>query len=101
MQNLFLISFDPCDTAPDRIRLMAAGCNITPEEIIKRAIGQYLGGYNLNSISENFEADSLAEFFEKAGLLKKSNPYYSKSESLSLSVSLSGADQAINSDDGF
>ena len=43
----FLIRFNDYETMPERIESRAAECGITPEQLICRAITQYMGGYGL------------------------------------------------------
>lgn len=66
----FLIRFNEYETMPERIESRAAECGITPEQLICRAITQYMGDYGLTPLSEGFEAKSLYDLFEARGILK-------------------------------
>ena len=65
----FLIRFNDYETMPERIESRAAECGITPEQLICRAITQYMGGYGLKLLPGR-EAKSLYDLFEAHGILK-------------------------------
>ena len=66
----YLIRYQSDESMPERIDTRAAECDITPEQLIQRAITQYMGDYGLKALPEGFEAGSLRELFEAKGLMK-------------------------------
>lgn len=69
----YVIRFRADETMPDRIDAKAAECDITPEQLIHRAITQYMGDYGLKPLPQGLEPESLRELFEANGLLKPSH----------------------------
>ena len=66
----YVIRFSDDATMPERIEARATECEITPEQLINRAITQYMGDYGLKPLPEGYEANSLRDLFEAKGLLK-------------------------------
>ena len=66
----FFIRFNDYETMPERIESRAAECGVTPEQLICRAITQYMGEYGLKSLPGGFEAKSMHDLFEAKGLVK-------------------------------
>ena len=66
----FFIRFNDYETMPERIESRAAECGVTPEQLICRAITQYMGEYGLKSLPGGFEAKSMHDLFESKGLVK-------------------------------
>lgn len=66
----FVIEYSDDQTMPDRLRARAAEWNISPEDLIHRAIIAFMGDYGLPPLTGDIKAQSLRELFEIAGVLK-------------------------------
>lgn len=64
------IEFDDDDTTPDRIAAIARDNGISSEQLVQRAIAQYLGEFGLKPLSEGSKPQSLQALFEETGVLK-------------------------------
>ncbi len=64
------ITFSDDDTLPDRLRKMANLHQTTPQDIIERALVEYLGEFALNPIPEGYRPKNLLELVRARGLLR-------------------------------
>lgn len=64
------IEFQDNETTPDRIAALAQEHGISPEDLIKRAINDYLGDYGLKDPPEGFRPKTLTELFIATGVYK-------------------------------
>lgn len=67
------IEYQDNDATPDHIAALAKENGTTPEDLVKRAINEYLGVYGLKELPENFRPQTLNELFGAAGLTKPEN----------------------------
>lgn len=67
------IDFNDNDTTPERIAAMASDYGLTSEQLVKRAIAEFLGEYGLKEPPEDFAPQNLRELFTEVGLMKKPN----------------------------
>lgn len=66
----FEINYRDDETTPDHIEQIATEHGITPEQLIRRAITQFLKGYGLQDFPEDQTPQSLGDLFEGTGVTK-------------------------------
>lgn len=71
--RLIQLAFDDHDTMPEQINVLAAKCEITPDQLVKRAIAQYLNEHlPLSELPKDAEPpQNLRELFIAHGLTKQ------------------------------
>ena len=65
------IDFDDDDTTYEAITAMANGLGISSEQLVKRAVAQYVGEYGLEPPPEDFKPETLRDLFAGHGLIKR------------------------------
>ena len=65
----YTIKYDERDTTPDYIDQLATKFGITPEQVIKRSIAQYIGQH-LGSNEPCLPGKNLQDFLVKNGMIK-------------------------------
>lgn len=69
MQEITL-QFRDDDTLPDRLREMASLRQTTTQDIIERALCEYLGDFGLKPVPEGFQPKNILELAQARGLFK-------------------------------
>ena len=64
------ITFRDDDTLPDRIALMAQAHQTTTQDIIERALSEYLGDFGLKPVPEGFRPKNILELAQAIGVIK-------------------------------
>lgn len=67
-----VITYSDNETMLERVERLAAEWGITPEQLARRAIAEYVGDYGLKELPEGFQPKNLNDLFVATGILRSS-----------------------------